>query len=401
MRNLGEPLIINPSFIRSRIIELGLKQWWIAERIGVDRKTVIRWTSGKVRAIQEENAQALARILKCPVSRLLVSDRSELFATVEDQKEAARVLAGSGVISTLAPKGEWKAIEALLRASLVPDLPAAVLGRVYNELAVASWRQSRIGQAETYARKALALGEKLKDTETVVGASLSLANIHSWRGEIAEAVKKYRWCIDRERFIRDKRLFGAALSNLGAVCYEAGDLKAAARYQLRSLDVFRKHGKPMNLSISHAHLAFVSLERGRLDSAGEHIEKSLRFAEKADYKRGLMIGKLLGAELLARRGGTAEACREAEAALAGFSALGIEEGLNYEIGARVMRLAGRKAAARRLLDRGLPLAEEFPMEKAALHREYHALTGAKKHRDAARDIYARAGAKTRAHALSR
>ncbi len=38
--SLNELELLDASFLRERIDALGLKQWWLAEQIGVDRKTV-------------------------------------------------------------------------------------------------------------------------------------------------------------------------------------------------------------------------------------------------------------------------------------------------------------------------------------------------------------------------
>lgn len=44
----NKEILLNPVFLKNRILELGIKQWWLAEQVGVDRKTVIRWVQGKV-----------------------------------------------------------------------------------------------------------------------------------------------------------------------------------------------------------------------------------------------------------------------------------------------------------------------------------------------------------------
>ena len=53
-------ITLNSAWLRNRVAELGLKQWWLAEQVGVDKKTVIRWLHGHVRSIQSTNAAALA-----------------------------------------------------------------------------------------------------------------------------------------------------------------------------------------------------------------------------------------------------------------------------------------------------------------------------------------------------
>ncbi|MEK7358189.1 MAG: helix-turn-helix transcriptional regulator, partial [Bdellovibrionota bacterium] len=185
---------LNSVFLKNRIAELGIKQWWLAEQIGVDRKTVIRWVQGHVKSIQPENASALAKILACAPEDLVIKDISEQLATAEDQKHAAALLATSSLVDKLGPIGEWNVIESLLKATLVPDLPLSILGELYNQLTVASWRQSKLDQAELYNRKAEEIAEKSGDKAVLASALLSKANLFSWRGKIGSAIRTYREC---------------------------------------------------------------------------------------------------------------------------------------------------------------------------------------------------------------
>lgn len=89
-------LILNSIFLKNRILELGIKQWWLAEQIGVDRKTVIRWVQGQVRSIQHENAEALAQILNCKVEDLSLSDEAEQLATCSRCLRKIGGLCGTG-----------------------------------------------------------------------------------------------------------------------------------------------------------------------------------------------------------------------------------------------------------------------------------------------------------------
>ncbi|MGZ5280378.1 MAG: helix-turn-helix transcriptional regulator, partial [Pseudobdellovibrionaceae bacterium] len=64
---------LNHVFLKNRVTELGIKQWWLAEQVGVDRKTVIRWIQGQVKSVQIENAEKLAKILDCHVDELALN----------------------------------------------------------------------------------------------------------------------------------------------------------------------------------------------------------------------------------------------------------------------------------------------------------------------------------------
>mgnify|MGYP003394845959 CR=1 FL=1 len=125
------------------MVELGLKQWWLAEQVGVDRKTVMRWLQGQVKSVQSENIEALCRVLSCNTSDLCLENAADQLASIDDQKQAAQLLAQSSLIEKLGPIGEWNVIESLLKATIVPGLPINTLGDLYNQLTIASWRQSK------------------------------------------------------------------------------------------------------------------------------------------------------------------------------------------------------------------------------------------------------------------
>ncbi len=86
-------LTLNPTWLRNRLAQLGLRQWWLAEQLGVDRKTVLRWVNGQVRSIQPAKAQALASVLNCSVDELLLHDAGAQLATAEDQRAATLAIA--------------------------------------------------------------------------------------------------------------------------------------------------------------------------------------------------------------------------------------------------------------------------------------------------------------------
>lgn len=362
-------VLLNHVFVKNRIAERGLKQWWLAEQIGVDRKTVVRWLQGAVRSIRTENAVALASVLGCGVEELILQNEADQLATPDDQKSAAAVLASNQtLIENLGPIGEWNVIETLLKAALVPNLPLDVLGELYNRLTVAFWRQSKIDQAASYNKKAEEIALRSGDKTVLAGALLSKALIFSWRGQTSRSIETYKECLALENYL-PPRTVGSTLSNLGAVLYEAGDLNAGQDYVERSISVFDEDGTATNLSIAYCHLARIALQKSEIERAEATCTKSVEYAMKDDYRRGVQMGKLVLAEIRAHQGRSDEAVQLAELGLAGFRELGIHEGLNYESAGRVYRLSGDLGMAEALLREGLRFAKEFPLEEAGLHFE--------------------------------
>lgn len=366
---MAEPtLLLHSAWLRNRIAELGLKQWWLAEQLAVDRKTVVRWVNGQVESIRRDNAVALAAILGCDVDQLeRPRDLNEL-ATVQDQAEAGQLLATSALLERLGPVGEWDLAESLIRAVALPGLPAHVLGELMNRLCVACWRQDKLDDAEAANRAALALAERCGDKAVRAGALASRANLLHWRGHCAAAQATYCEALALASFIEPPALAGLRC-NLGASLCECGELDRG-RDQLRAaLAELRLVGNGMQLSIVRTHLALADLRQQRASDAALHADWSLRHAEQAGYRRGLAMCELLQAEVAALHGRFERALQHLAQGLQRFAALGIVEGLNHEIEARVLRRAGRLDDAARAAERGLQCSAAFPLQQAELWLE--------------------------------
>lgn len=393
-------LLLNNTYLSNRITELGIKQWWLAEQVGVDRKTVVRWTQGQVKSIHSDNALAIAKVLDCSVNDLTLSNQAEQLATVEDQKTAAQLLAGSSLVDKLGPIGEWNVIEGLLKATIVPDLPSNVLGELYNQLTIASWRQSKINQAELYNRKAEELAGRANDKTVLAGALLNKANLLSWRGKTATSIATYDECLDLEPFI-NRRTLGSVYSNLGAVLYESGDLLSGESYQKKALDSFALFGRPMNLSIAWCHLSMIYLEMEAFEKAQSACRNSISFAEADSYLRGIAMGKLVSAEIIAKLGHAKEAANALEESLVDFAKLGIDEGLNYEFAGRISILVGKRREAEEYFRKGLLISKDFPLSQASLYFEMAKLLSSVECANEALSLYSDCGAKLRTESIKK
>jgi tetratricopeptide (TPR) repeat protein len=359
---------LNSAWLRNRVAELGLKQWWLAEQLGVDKKTVIRWLHGHVRALQPANARALAGVLGCRVADLTLPRDTVDLASAQDQRTAAALLATSTLIDKLGPVGEWDVIESLLKAVALPDLPLHVLGTLYNRLCEACWRQDKLDEAEAVNRAALQVAERCGDQGLRAGALLSQANLRYWRGDAVAAIAGYRECLALKPFLAPRTL-GAIHSNLGGALYETGDWEAGEAEVRAALAQFRFDGTPTNRSVAHSHLAMLALLRGDDARAEFHNDAARTHAQQGDYRRGLALAQRVQAEIAALRGEAALALQSLADMRTAFETLGIREAPNLEAEARVLRLLGRVDAAEQVLIEALPLAADYPLEAASLQRE--------------------------------
>lgn len=393
-----DTITLNSAWLRNRVAELRLKQWWLAEQAGVDKKTVVRWLHGHVRSIRVDNARVLASILDCRVDDLMLPDEQAGLATEADQARAAELLASGALIEKLGPVGDWNVIETLIKAIAVPQLPAHVLATLYNQLCVACWRQSKLGPAQIYNDAALALAERCGDKALTAAALQSRANLQHWRGECGLAQQTYRQCLALAPYL-DEMALANTHTNYGASLYEAGELDAGRAQLLQAMPLLRLRGTPMQLSIARSHFAILALRGDDVQAGHEHALWSQTHAEQAGYRRGVAMAALLRADVAARRGETADALDRLADGRRRFAELQIEEGLNDEIAARVLRLAGRADDAQAAILHGLACSDAFPLEQAQLQLEHARLrraiadrAGALAALDAARLLFERCGA---------
>jgi tetratricopeptide (TPR) repeat protein len=366
---MAEPTFtLRSAWLRNRIAELGLKQWWLAEQLRVDRKTVLRWVNGQVRTIQRDNAVALAGILGCRLDDLELPRAGSDLATPQDQHEAGQLLATSRLLERLGPVGEWDVAESLIRAVAVPALPLHVLGELHNRLCVACWRQGKMAQADVANQVALELAERCGDNAVRAGALASRANLLHWRGDCAAAQQTYRQALALGAHLEPAARAGVH-NNLGASLAECGDFEAGRAELQTALAELMWAGSAMQLSITRTHLAILHLRLGQPEAAASHADWARRHAEQTDYRRGLAMCQLLSADIAARRGRHNDALALLAQGLERFAALGIDEGLNHEFAARVQRQAGQLDAALLSLQRGLAVSHDFPLQHAELQLE--------------------------------
>lgn len=354
--------------LRNRIAELGLKQWWLAEQLQVDRKTVVRWVNGQVRTLQHGNAVALAAVLQCRLDQLELPRSGIDLATPRDQHDAGRLLATSQLLERLGPIGEWDVAESLIRAVAVPGLPVHVLGELHNRLCVACWRQGKMVQAQAANDAALELAERCGDQALRAGALASRANLLHWRGEGGAAQATYRQALALSTYLEPAAAAGLR-SNLGACLYENGEHEAGRSELEAALAELQWQGSGMQLSVAHTHLAILALRLQQPTPAELHARDAERHAQAADYRRGLAMTALLHADVASCRGQHEAAAEALARGLERFATLHIDEGLNHEFAARVQRRARALDAAAQAVQRGLAVSTEFPLQAAELRLE--------------------------------
>lgn len=73
----GAEVIMKPGYfelrsevVRAILLREDMRQWWVAERVGVHKTTLRRWLSGEIGAVHQENLARLADVLCTSLSEI-------------------------------------------------------------------------------------------------------------------------------------------------------------------------------------------------------------------------------------------------------------------------------------------------------------------------------------------
>ena len=399
--------LINITYLENRMGELDLKNWWVAEYIGVDRKTLTRWLTGKVKTIKSENLLALADCLKCKPEDLTLTDEASVVASKEEQAIAAELIVQENLLSTLTPLGQWPLLESVVKATMQPNLPLPIMGKLYNLLSICSWRQDEIEKAKGFANKAFEIGTQIGHRGVIAQARSNLGVIASFQGKLQESIPLYEAVISDRKYIEEDRTVAAALSNLGQDYQIYGDYEKSRKIQAQAIALYTELNLPLNLSIAYCGLGLLENELGNFQAAEVALQKSSEFAVAANYLRGISAVKIYLADSLAGQGDFKKAHLLLDEGFRGMKVLKLDEGLSFQIAGRIARLEKKLPEAEAFLLEGLQHSKNFPHEIAALNLEFFKLWSAlgetaKAHysKKQAIQIYENSGAKLRVRALS-
>ena len=357
---------LDTHYLVRRIEVLGLKQGWVADQVGVARKTVSRWTTGKVKRLGRESATALAEVLGCALGDLTVADEADVLATKAEQAAAARLIQQQDLLQKLSPSDDWALAESLIKATLQPDLPARDLGRLYNLLAIAAWRQGKYDQGAQHAARARELGQRCGDPTVVHGAVYNQAVIDSLTGDHTAALAAYERLLKRPEHFESAREHAKVLSNVGDAYQSVRRFADSERAQRQAIALFTPLGLDLNLAIAWVSLGYVLTEAGRFDDALAAFTTAAEHAQAARYARGVDCAPIYAADPRSLRGETEPAAQAVRAALPGLARHAVYDLGCHAIAARVLRRAGDHAGAQAQLDEGLRRSEPFPESHATL-----------------------------------
>jgi tetratricopeptide (TPR) repeat protein len=310
-----DTVMLDTHALVERFDACGMKQWLLAREMAVHPRTVSRWLMGKVRRISRENLERLAAELSCRPEDIAAPEGSEVYATREEQRRAATLISESDLLHILSPSENWKLVERLIKATLEPDLPLSELGRLYNLLSIASWRQAKYEEARRHAERALEIGEQIGLNPVRLKALFNLATIDSFEGKCREALAGYIACLEQPQHFERERDHGSALGNLSMTYRDFARFEEALATQAEAVAIYRRLNMQFNLAISFTMYSLIYIELGLPEQAFAAMEESAAHARTAGFARQLMQLDFQHAEVDALRGDIPAALRRIESGL--------------------------------------------------------------------------------------
>ncbi len=176
----------------------------------------------------------------------------------------------------------------------------------------------RYREAEEHVQESLAIAREIGDKERV-GAALTLLGHVVLMQDPAAARDYYEEALALGRELGDKRRLANVLNGLAVLYQSQGDLDRAQALYEETLAIDRERREPEGLALDLVNIATVSIQRGSVDRVPEMLLEALEIADKAGFKRSVLIvlfhsialATLLGEwERAARLYGWTEAQRE-------------------------------------------------------------------------------------------
>jgi len=247
---------------------------------------------------------------------------ADLFAQVGDDSGRARVLMfvlRAQITSAAVASGDSVDLgELTALATKLADSQPALCGLILETLSEAHWTVGDAARAQTYAERALVIGNKLDDDVVCGQARMGIALARFSLMEVRDALENWREELARARRARDPWLASTACARIPLALLHLGRLEEGIETAREAEYLARRAQNLMDLSLVLAEKTCVEVARGAFVPAESSSQAALLAIHRSRYPWGgpLVVGAR--AYAAAQRG----AFREAEASLAMLAAKG-------------------------------------------------------------------------------
>ncbi|MCB1216118.1 helix-turn-helix domain-containing protein [bacterium] len=374
-----QTVLLNNEALSRLINEREVKQWLLARRLGIDRKTVSRWISGRTQRISRENLTRLCDILEIGESQICVMDRLEALGTREDRWEAARKLSEQDLVEIIGPTSNWELAESLLKSTIDPDMPAGLLSKLYLLLARVYHYMRRGEDFQRSSEICMRHAQQVSDEFMFLQGRLCLASARLLQTDNRGAAAEYGECLKTPELLTGKAI-AASLSNMSIAFHRIGEFNDALEYSGRALEAWQN----LKPNMSHAtawHLrSVIHVELGMAEEAAESIRNCQAMCAEVRYQRLANLNLFVEADLLSLQERHEAAVTKAQQGLDLLPDTPQVTAITLEYAARAFRRSGDLDRAQEVLD--LPLEDNphpgYDLASSTMERARLAMARGKK-----------------------
>lgn len=283
---------IDQGIIRSLIRARKLSNVQIAKRLNVSTKTIQRWTNGTVLRIRAEVLNDLAEILSTTPAELIVKDQDTV--RVKPANKLVKSITTDDYFLHVRATEDWHNYIETLQSIALEELPNLQEIKVIKCLGAAYLYLGILHSAKEHLDKARMKALNFKKHEVLIEIYAWFAFYEEMKGGMQEC---FRWIEDAEKLVGDEtseRSRGLLDFFKGTLLLSADRLSEAEPVLRRALR--RAHNKGhsdgVRVAIVYPYLGWLYLRQRRFAKARAVFARSLEFAIRAGWPKGVAISKM-------------------------------------------------------------------------------------------------------------
>ncbi len=360
---------LNTSFINQRIKELDLKQVWLASKIGVDKITINRWTSGKVKRIASHNAKLLAQYLQCTVNDIILKNDIIAAGTNVEKESAIENILSDDLIAILSPFEKWDLAESIIKASIHPNIEPLKIAQLYNHLWCVNLNKNNFDQAIYFAYKALSISKRYVNKRMFVLSLFNIATAHVLNGNYNSSMSVYDYCVHNIEHLASQKEQAAIYNNLATLHQYYCNFNTSIDSFSKSVSLLAKEANYFKLCLTFIGIGDLYIEIGNIEEALSALSKAYDYAVKSNYRTGTIRSTFYKVDAFIVSRQLDEAVNMMKYDLNTLVENNIKDLHCYEILARYHRHLGNFNKALEIIQSGLNTCCSHPLEEARMLQE--------------------------------
>lgn len=361
-------LPLNTSFLIKKIKQLDLKHIWLASKIGVDRRTIGRWTSGKVKRIAIHNLERLANCLNCSVDELIMDNELLSNGSIAEKDLTLNSIISDKLFAILAPLEKWDLLENIIKISIHPNVTPDNLVKFYIDLFCSNFMKRNFEQALQYSYKSLSLAIKLNDKRLVIISLTNIATVHYINGNFYQALAIFEYGEKIKDFQSNINNHPSFYNNLAEIYHCLCMFEKSSLYYSKALNVLNNLTPTYRNCFIYLGLANLHVELSHTNTALDILAKAKETALISNYNSGEVKSNFLETDIYLVSKKIDKAKDTIKYTLSDFYDYSINEYYCLEVLARLYRFLGNHSLSLNILNSALNTCKT-PFETAKLFQE--------------------------------